>query len=272
MRNASNQIITATIFRGIHDLVPTRVSTVVPRGPALTLVRAAWIAVAALGIGLFVTATSIAWREPSPECTSIECDPYELSVEDLSIAQERGLPARALKIFSSLWQTALSTAFIIMAIFIFLRRSNDSIALLLSIDLLMMGAVVNNSVLGVLVRFKPELAMFMELVGGATLLLFVLLLYLFPDGRFAPRWMRWGALILPLVLISALPGVPYVIGYALLTLLQISGVVSQIYRFVKVSGPVQRQQTKWVVLGLIGFVLGLWFWLFMTALFPADRP
>ena len=34
-----------------------------------------------------------------------------------------------------------------------------------------------------------------------------------------------------------------------------SGVVAQIYRYVRVSGPVQRQQTKWVVFGLAATAL-----------------
>ena len=34
-----------------------------------------------------------------------------------------------------------------------------------------------------------------------------------------------------------------------------SGVVAQIYRYVRVSGPVQRQQTKWVVFGLAATML-----------------
>jgi len=34
-----------------------------------------------------------------------------------------------------------------------------------------------------------------------------------------------------------------------------SGVVAQIYRYARVSGPVQRQQTKWVVFGLAAIML-----------------
>ena len=36
-----------------------------------------------------------------------------------------------------------------------------------------------------------------------------------------------------------------------------SGVVAQIYRYINVSGPVQRQQTKWVVFGLAMTILAI---------------
>ena len=37
----------------------------------------------------------------------------------------------------------------------------------------------------------------------------------------------------------------------------VSGVVAQIYRYINVSGPVQRQQTKWVVFGLAMTILAI---------------
>ena len=38
------------------------------------------------------------------------------------------------------------------------------------------------------------------------------------------------------------------------------GVVAQVYRYRRLSGPTERQQTKWVILGLAGFVLGVSVW------------
>jgi hypothetical protein len=83
-----------------------------------------------------------------------------------------------------------------------------------------------------------------------------LLLYLFPNGRFVPRWTSLLAVFVVAsnlfldvspVPISTLP--PWMLG-AIFLVNGGSGVVAQIYRYVRVSGPVQRQQTKWVVFGL----------------------
>jgi signal transduction histidine kinase len=97
---------------------------------------------------------------------------------------------------------------------------------------------------------------FAQYLGVAS---FLLICYLFPDGRFVPRWM------LPIAAISfvvagiqsflpnaawppVLPGANWVSAFTLLAF-------SQIYRYRKVSSPEQRQQTKWFVFGLTVAVL-----------------
>jgi hypothetical protein len=81
-------------------------------------------------------------------------------------------------------------------------------------------------------------------------------LYLFPDGRFVPRWTRPLAVfaVASNIFLNAYPDAfsrlpPWVLG-AIFLVNGGSGVVAQIYRYARVSGPVQRQQTKWVIFGL----------------------
>ena len=87
-------------------------------------------------------------------------------------------------------------------------------------------------------------------------LMLVVIFYVFPDGRFTPRWTiapailwagslawtfivtrtfdgpgGWPRLIVPLVLLGSI-------------------IVAQTYRYFRVSGPVERQQTKWLLGGL----------------------
>jgi hypothetical protein len=106
----------------------------------------------------------------------------------------------------------------------------------------------------------------LDFLGSASI---VLLFYLFPDGRFVPRWSLW--LAAPWVLSQ---GIAYFFPDTLVSprhwplLLQWLfwvGVVgpaigAQIYRYRRVSGPLQRQQTKVVVFGMtvaVGGYLGL---------------
>jgi hypothetical protein len=83
-----------------------------------------------------------------------------------------------------------------------------------------------------------------------------LLLYLFPDGQFVPRWTRLLAVFVVAnnILLSASPVAIYTFPPWVLSVIYLinggSGVIAQIYRYARVSGPVQRQQTKWVVFGL----------------------
>jgi hypothetical protein len=90
------------------------------------------------------------------------------------------------------------------------------------------------------------------------------LVYLFPDGRFAPRWFRWPWLIgasvntvvtfargpqLDAFLAGWWPGQILVWGFIVVQLAAL--IASPVYRYRWASGPVQRQQLKWVLLALV---------------------
>jgi len=82
-----------------------------------------------------------------------------------------------------------------------------------------------------------------------------LFFYLFPGGRFVPRWIRWLAvaliaywavdIFLPASLFSNSP-----LSFALFLGLEASQVGVQVYRYRRVSTPLERQQTKWVIFGI----------------------
>ncbi len=96
-------------------------------------------------------------------------------------------------------------------------------------------------------------------VGLASFLVFPLI---FPTGRFVPRWMRWlalaevaGAMFVTLQqnVIMQSSGAPIgVVVYIAVSFL--SGAYAQIYRYFRVARPAERQQIKWVVIGLVAFV------------------
>ena len=75
-------------------------------------------------------------------------------------------------------------------------------------------------------------------MGYGSLTTFI---YLFPDGRFAPRWAVWG---LTLFVVFALIGSTFLIISIFL------GLVSLVYRYRHLATYQQRQQMKWVVYGL----------------------
>src|SRR5215213_3864085 len=115
------------------------------------------------------------------------------------------------------------------------------------------GAALTSGVPQTLAAAHPTLWFPVHLLDYLGQVAFVTFFYLFPNGRFVPRWTRWLAIAVGLLYVpdiffpgSSLDilGGPVFIGFL------ISLVVAQVYRYRWVSGPVERQQTKWVVSGV----------------------
>jgi hypothetical protein len=171
-----------------------------------------------------------------------------------------GLSPTLYSILLTVENAPFQLVYLALGLLLFLRRSEDRMALFCAFALVTFGnalplynftsgsivpTLATNAVLRVV-------ALVLFAIGEASLVLFF---YLFPSGRFAPRWTRWGALLvaaywLAVVFFPALPsnaGGPatFLVPFFLLT-----AVVAQVYRYRRVSTPRERQQTKWVVFGL----------------------
>jgi fumarate reductase subunit D len=92
-----------------------------------------------------------------------------------------------------------------------------------------------------------------------ALALLVLVFLLFPTGQFMPRWTRWTLVVFLAVLIpfTFFPNEPFTQNTLALSLLYLTYLgefaiiaVVQLYRYRRVSSPLERQQTKWVVYGI----------------------
>jgi hypothetical protein len=174
----------------------------------------------------------------------------------------------------------LALACYAVAAVILWRQSRQPMALFVAVLLAMLGATFSGSI-GAL----GDLAPFWERLNGTlnalSVTLVFLFFYLFPDGRFVPRWIRW---FLFLVLVYAVPtalipnssaspdnwsSLPYAVLFASLLL---TGVFAQVYRYRRVSDPTQRQQTKWVVFGFTSALAGYVGVISLQVAFPGLEP
>ncbi len=151
------------------------------------------------------------------------------------------------------FQIALEAYFLALGLFIFWQRSDDWIACILSL-VLMMALTADNLEF---IAGSGPLVQQLDLVFAAissTLLL--CLFYVFPDGRFVPRWTSWAAAAQIGIQIWRLffEEIYMERGFLLIGLLFMTAPIAQIYRYFHASDPVQRQQIKWVVFGLAATV------------------
>ena len=210
-----------------------------------------WGALVVLALGLFAAAIPAlyAQRSTPPE-------PVRLGLAQL------GLAVGFYAAYVTALQVILALAHFAVAALIVRRKFDDGGALFVALFLVLVGTV-NAPNMAALEASHPALvflAEFANVLLGTSLILF---LFLFPDGRFVPRWTRATALIwlAGQLFLLFLTGDSVVIDppdwLALLVVAGLGiGMGAQIYRYVRVSGPVQRQQTKWVVFGTAAAIIG----------------
>lgn len=133
------------------------------------------------------------------------------------------------------------------------RKFDDWMVLLVSITLIMQGAVNITSALSASSTTWQFLG---ELISFFAFVLLFLAFIIFPDGRFVPRW-TYGLVII-YVIISGLynffPALPFnesppgnIIWLGCICAL----IATQVYRYAYVSNHIQRLQTKWVVFAVV---------------------
>lgn len=216
-----------------------------------TLARIGWVIVVFLCFSLFIWSLPISYRNYASFAIDTSPPPAVIraGLAELGIAEGLYVLIRT----SSMAVVAL--IYIATGVLIFWRRSNERPAFLFSLQLILFGAVFATSVPLTTVQRTPLLDLAINLVFAS---LFISA-YLLPDGRFVPGWTRWLTLvwIINLVGISLFPGTildsntwPPLLTIALSFLIIVSCIAAQVYRYTKISNPIQRQQIKWIGLGL----------------------
>jgi hypothetical protein len=250
-------------------------------GTRLIIARAVWLALVIPSVGLFVASLPVYYAQIQRACV----DPVTCNVAGALTA--KGLQALTSIGFSASGYAALFTIFyaLIAAIWcavgflIFWRRSDEWFALLTAFFLVMFNITYPGFSTSVLALVYPALDVpitFMSVLGLASLALF---LVLFPNGRLVPRWMGLFLLLSIIGTVSTVippdsrfnsNNLPWWLSGLLNVLVPGAIIFSQVYRYRRVSNRVERQQTKWVVLGIIVVLTGIFVVLpIFTFFFPA---
>ncbi|HEX5503712.1 MAG TPA: response regulator [Thermomicrobiales bacterium] len=222
----------------------------------LLLARSGWLVVAALSLGLFVASLPFDYARSRTVCITVPCSHYQLDQTELPALQGLGLSLE----FYAAYGVALDAAFALVygavAVLIFWRKSADRMALLISLALVTFGTASFTPTMMALATAHPAWLPPVVGLGFLGSIAFGLFLFLFPDGRFVPRWTRWVALgwivwqaPLPASLVDPSTWRGWVSGVVLVGFLG-AMLFAQVYRYRRVSSAAQRQQTKWVVFGI----------------------
>jgi len=159
-------------------------------------------------------------------------------------------------------ESLMALSFAIAATIIALHKPVTWITLFAAVALMMFGASVPPP-LHALVVIEDPLSLPLRFMRAIGLCLFIIFFYIFPNGRFVLRWTRLTTIVLvvwSLIWPFYSPLNPYklpgILPFLVLLCWFGTGVFAQIQRYLRVSNPVQQQQTKWVVFGLTVAFLG----------------
>lgn len=147
--------------------------------------------------------------------------------------------------------------FTVVGVTVYWRKQNDWVALLVSLMALSLATSATDFP-DALASLHPNLLIAVDLIRSMGQGLPAVTLFVFPSGAAQPRWTRWLALMCliwtllrPLLYFTPLhPRFwPAILIAAWFIFWLGGGIASQVYRYLRIAGQAQRQQTKWVVFG-----------------------
>jgi hypothetical protein len=239
----------------------------------LRLVRGGWIVLALVALATFVLSVPMQMdlQTPCPEPQPTpECDAFRLDAAGVAALHQTGLTLEAYSAIVVSARVLAEVIFIVVGVMIFWARSDDPMALLVATMLLLVGATSGTTTL-IWANVLPGLAVVDVLVQQGQAVTVIVFLFLFPNWRFVPRWAPW--MIAPLAAMGVLYGLQDlglsrgtildpvqnstvdVVGGLMWVAAILTGLGAQVHRYARVSSVLERQQTKWVVLGLAASIL-----------------
>src|SRR6266567_8628269 len=231
-------------------------------GKALVAWRVVWslFVLFDLGILFFIIPGFIAQqRTVCTDLTRVNCGLYQLGPAQMVVLNRFGFSLVGYAAYVLMLDAVITLALLLIGALIFWHKSNDRMGLFVSLLLITFAClgvdevhmnVINDAVLPLPLLLFGYLVLFLQWPALGFFF------YLFPDGRFVPRWSWLLGFLFVVQLGFYLVPYPYDIPHwplatQLLDLLVVYGsaVGTQVYRYFAVATQLQRQQIKWLSFG-----------------------
>ncbi|MBN1312217.1 MAG: protein kinase [Anaerolineae bacterium] len=240
------------------------------RGPWLLVIRLAWLAIALYVIVMLIIGLPGAYRSYIDDYPALR-----------QTVLSQSLPADWPAFYILGWRFVAALSFCAMALLLVWRKSRDWMGLFSSATCIAFGVAFSSYIYEAYIYqdilpsiLVPVATEFSRALG---FIFSVIFLFLFPNGKFVPRWSRWLALLWSLWMIGGvfvpvlrISDYPFHLFIGIQVVVYGVGLAMQIYRYRYVSTSSQRQQTKWVIWGiaatLAGFVISMYVHFFAPTL------
>jgi hypothetical protein len=165
--------------------------------------------------------------------------------------------------------------FFIIAVILIWRGGRTLMGTITALMLVILGPHLISGVNGHIAEMPGLLAVVNAVLVAVGVSVTSIWLFIFPNGHFAPRWSRY---VVVIGSIAGLAGAIYDIfqgqtGIPILSTLMVLmtlGAIMQVVRYSSVSTYSERQQTKWVLLGVAAMMLSILYWFFAEELLGTE--
>ncbi len=264
-----------------------RLNRTLLHGRWLLLARCTCALLTILLLAFFIASIPVYFAQLQTVCVQGICAQWQLTTIHVRALQSVGLSVGQYAIFTLMLNLFSSLVWFAAGVFIAWCKSDDWLALLTSLLLVMQGTLMfwgflsNGTLSNPLAYNSSAWYTLTACLCILDIVLIILVFSLFPNGRFAPGWMHW------LIPVEATLMVIFLFLYfymapsqsktglippfmTVLWFLIVASILGgQIYRYRRVSSATERQQTWWIVLGTIEeLALGL-IYLFPPLFFPS---
>jgi hypothetical protein len=229
------------------------------------LVQCVWIVLVVLAVVRLVAAARIYLLEVRIPCSHASCQvgPPQMTLHEIHLLQGMGISFDLYALYFaaiSVVYVAINCAFAAVLLW---KRPTDRMAVLTAYVLTLFSAFGLSLPAQLFHQWAPVLWIPAAILGFLGSTGMPVVFYLFPDGRPVPRWpallvavyavTQLQSYIAPTSSVGGVMGA--VFGIAIIAM-YLSLIYAQIYRYRRVSTPIQREQTKWVVYGIGATILG----------------
>jgi len=223
------------------------------QGSWLVLARIAWIVLALFTLIMVFASFPAYFVKLHTLCAGAACDYGQLSLTGMRALHALGLSLDSYAIGGLALALIWTGVWAAVGVVIFWRKSDDWMALLVALFLVLgsQGLTTRGLEQSHLVwQWPTKVSLYLAAV------VFALFMALFPSGRFVPSFTRWLVIAWLLVAMPAIfwlnSSVNLLDWTGMLEVLLIAGimvglVIAQVSRYWRISSPVQRQQTRWIV-------------------------
>ena len=237
-----------------------------------------WASVATLCIGLYLVSIGADYNEYATICDGAwqinsGCSTYSMASVEAEVLNSWGFSLEQYALYMTSIGVLAPSVYFILGFLIIWRMGITPIGLTVSLALIVSPFSIYASG-----RIWADMHPILSFLGVIAVLLTNLIqgtfLLVIPNGRFSPSWARYawmlfivdlvaltlyinGFITLPEPLSTIVPAVA--VGFVLLE------IAFQVYRYRYDSTPAERQQTKWIALGVGAYLSSIFLWVLTWA-------